>query len=277
MLLALKIVLMIGIVLLGIHLFLTAPNIRRRKVRCPEFLGRDYAHRGLHDGKNGIPENSLPAFRRAVIRGYGIELDVHLTKDGHLVVFHDRSLKRMCDYDGDIDSMTLEEIRLQRLADTQQQIPTLDEVLSLVQGRVPLIIEMKSDAKWGDCALPRALHQRMQTYEGLYCVESFDPLLLRWYKKHAPGVLRGQLAFDPRVVKGDYRHVAIFAAAHLMYNFLSRPDFVAYHHQCQKNISYRMVRAIFRPLLVAWTVRSREEYEALKSQFDLQIFEAFEP
>ena len=277
MLLTLSWILTAALLLTGCYLFLIAPNVRKRKLRCPALIGHAYAHRGLHDEKGGIPENSLPAFRRAIIRGYGIELDVHLTRDGKLVVFHDQSLQRMCRDERDICDLSLEEIRALTLGETKEKIPTLDEVLSLVDGRAPLIIELKSDGKWGDCALPAALHERMQAYSGPYCVESFDPMMLRWYKKHAPQVIRGQLAFDQRVIKGEYRHVIMFAASHLLFNCLSRPDFVAYQYQCQKNLSFRVQRALFRPMLAAWTVRSKEDYQALQSQFDLQIFEAFEP
>lgn len=277
MFLALWIILLVAGFMMLMYLFLIAPNIFHRKVRCPALLGRPYAHRGLHDGKAGIPENSMPAFRKAVVRGYGIELDVHLTKDRQLVVFHDQSLQRMCGLKKDICELTLEEIRTLTLDDTNEKIPTLDEVLSLVDGRVPLIVELKNDVRWSHTALPEALHQRMSAYQGPYCVESFDPLMMRWYKKNAPGIIRGQLAFDQKIAKGKYARFEMFAASHLLMNFLSRPDFVAYNHKTQKNVSYRVMRALFRPLLAAWTVRSKADYDALQSQYDLQIFEAFEP
>ena len=260
-----------------VYLFLIAPNILHRKLRRKELLGWYYAHRGLHDDNHLVPENSLPAFQKAVDKGFSIELDVHLTKDQQLVVHHDNSLKRLCGDSRLISETTLSEIQHLELGQSGESVPTLDQVLALVDGRVPLIIELKSD-KQGDTALATLLNARMQTYGGVYCVESFDPLLMRWYKKHAPKVVRGQLAVDPRYTKkGKYADVKQFCAAYLLGNFLSRPDFVAYGYKTDRNLSFRVLRSLFRPMLAAWTVRSKEDSEKLERAYDLQIFEAFEP
>lgn len=260
-----------------IYLFLIAPNLLHRKLRRRELLGWHYAHRGLHDDNHLVPENSLPAFRKAVQKGYGIELDVHLTLDQKLVVHHDNSLKRLCGDSRLISETTLEEIQRLDLCHTGESIPSLEQVLELVDGQVPLIIELKSDRE-GDTALAALLHGRMQSYKGAYCVESFDPLLMRWYKKHAPKVVRGQLAMDQRYTKkGKYTSWKQPVSAYLLLNFLSRPDFVAYGYKSDKNLSFRVLRSLFRPMLVAWTVRSKEDFDKLERTYDLQIFEAFEP
>lgn len=264
------------LLLAAVYLFLIAPNVLRRKVRCPELLSWDYAHRGLHDENRQVPENSLAAFRLAVEAGYGIELDVHLTRDQKMVVHHDNSLKRMCGEDKRISDLPLEELRRFSLGNTAEGIPTFDEVLDVVNGRVPLLIELKSDRR-GDTTLAGLLYTRLRTYQGVYCVESFDPLVVRWFKKHAPEVVRGQLAWDKRVSKGKYKKFEQFVAAHLLLNFLSRPDFVAYGYKTDQCFSFRVMRNLFRPMLAAWTVRSQEDLERLRHLYDLQIFEAIRP
>ena len=133
------------LLLIFAYIFQVAPFFIKRKRDFSPFKVQAYAHRGLHDVSAGIPENSLAAFRRAKEKGYGVELDVFLTSDGHMVVHHDRSLKRICGMDRNIDQMTLEEVRALTLSGTDERIPTLDEVLSLIDGKIPMIIEMKSD------------------------------------------------------------------------------------------------------------------------------------
>ena len=113
-----------------------------RKVRN-SIKGKYYAHRGLHDGEAGIPENTMAAFRRAVDAGFGIELDVQLTKDEEVVVFHDFDLKRVCSAEGEISDFTYEQLQRFAICGTQERIPRLSDVLKLVQGRVPLLIELK--------------------------------------------------------------------------------------------------------------------------------------
>lgn len=258
-----------------IHLFLTAPSLKRPGKRAEALGGWRYAHRGLHGG--GIPENSLPAFARAAEKGYGVELDVHLTRDGRLAVFHDDTLKRLCGCDQTPEEMTMAELKRLSLAGTEERIPELGEVLALLGGGTPLIVEMKS-AKGVGSALPEAVRRRMEDYPGLWCVECFDPRLLRWFRKHAPGVIRGQLAFDPRRDPREDRGGALlWCAARLLMNFLSRPDFIAYGYRTEGNYSFRMMRAWFHPVLAAWTVRSKEDSEKLKDRYAIQIFESFEP
>ncbi len=254
---------------------LIAPNVLHRKLRPPRGMGSLYAHRGLHDNIL-IPENSLPAFERAARAGVGVELDVRLTRDGEIVVFHDATLERMCGEKIAVRDATLAQLRRMRLAGTRETIPTLAEALSQIAGRVPLVIEMKEERR--TCvALAAALHARMGDYHGAYCVESFHPLLLRWYRRHAPCVFRGQLAFDGKIEKGRYGGAEGFALAHLLCNVLSRPDFIAYNCKTDANISFRVVRSVFRPLLAAWTVRSQEESDEARSRYDWQIFEGFLP
>lgn len=276
MLLALWLVL--AVILL--YLFLIAPNLTHRKLSRKKLFPGLYAHRGLHDKEIGIPENSLPAFRRAAAMDYGIELDVRLTKDRQLVVFHDHSAERICGYRKLISDMTLEELRTLRLDGTQETIPTFDETLNVIGGKVPLMIELKSSPGMErDMDIAVLVNARLQSYHGEYCVESFNPLLLRWYKKHAPQVFRGQLASGHKMGKRESvdKRILHFLHANLLGNFLSRPDFVSYDRMTDRNISFRLMRGLFRPTLAVWTVRSQDELERLNACYDGLIFEAFMP
>lgn len=254
--------------------FLVAPRWRQKRRRMEKLLGRAYAHRGLHG--EGAPENSLAAFRRAAEQGYGIELDVHLTRDGALAVHHDDTLLRLCGVDRAIGDMTMDEIRPLRLAGSEETVPTLEEALEVIAGRAPLIVEMKTGRD--RALLAKTVSRAMRDYPNAWCVESFDPRLLLWFRRHDRQVPRGQLAYDPAQIPEDDRHGARYwIGARLLLNCLSRPDFVAYGYESDRNLSFRLMRALFRPVLAAWTVRSQEESEKLKGKYDLQIFESFLP
>ena len=172
-------------------LLLILPRFRRPAILA-ELRRWKYAHRGLHKIANGVPENSLRAFQRARDAGYAIELDIHLSRDGKLVVEHDDTLKRTCGADltiEDADWQTLQKLRLQN---TEEQLPLLEQVLSLVDGAVPLLIELKA-ARGNYNALCKAAWAILRRYRGPFCVESFDPRVLGWFRRRAPGVVRGPL------------------------------------------------------------------------------------
>lgn len=260
--------------LLIVYVLLILPRLPRRDLG--KLLGWDYAHRGLWNDK--LPENSLSAFRAAVENGFGIELDVHLTADGHLIVHHDDSLKRMCGVDKKIAQTTLAEIRALRLLDTDEVVPTFDEVLEIVGGRVPLIVEVKVE-KGNHAPLSKAVYERMQRYDGPWCMESFQPQAVEWFRRNAPEVIRGQLTFS-RVGQGkDWQGKLLnIGIASLLQNLLSRPDFVAYEAKSEKWYSLPMrVMRLVRPWLAAWTVRSQKDMDALRKKYDIQIFEGFVP
>ena len=261
-------------VLLCLYLYLIAPGMHARK-RGAAIPRVPYAHRGLYGGC--VPENSLSAFRRAAERGYGIELDVHLTGDGQLAVIHDASLQRMCGREGDVSRMTAAEISVCRLSGTQEPVPFLEEALKAVDGyKPPLIVELKSDGdSWK--TLPGRVLDVMKDYPGFWCAESFDPRMLRELRKSAPLLVRGQLAYDPRKIGERRRGIRYILGAQLLMDFLSRPDFIAYRHDTDRNFSFRTVRRLFRPVLIAWTVKTPEEFKKLRLTYDVQIFEGFEP
>lgn len=124
------------------YFFSILPATSRRQ-ECLKFAEWNYAHRGLWNAAEGVPENSLPAFARAAEQGYAIELDIQITKDGRIVVFHDDTMKRMCGNEGKISDYTYEELQQFHLGDSTEKIPLLREVLQTVDGRVPLLIEIK--------------------------------------------------------------------------------------------------------------------------------------
>ena len=157
-------------------LYVLALQGRRNHPLWPRFRAQRFAHRGYHD-KPQIPENSLPAFRRAIAHGWGAELDVHLLKDGTLAVFHDSDLSRCTGASGMIEDLTLDKLRALRLEGTDEQIPLFDEVLALFEEATPLIIELKS-ANGNHYALTKAVCERLDSYRGVYCIESFDPFCL---------------------------------------------------------------------------------------------------
>ena len=152
-----------------------------------------YAHRGLHG--NGVPENSLEAFRHAMENGYGMELDIHLMSDGNLAVIHDASLRRTADADVQIEDLTTQDLAKYSLEGTAEGVPTFRQVLDLVAGKVPLIVELKPMNE-NHAELTEAACKMLDEYKGLFCMESFDPRCIRWLKKNRPGILRGQLAHN---------------------------------------------------------------------------------
>lgn len=234
-----------------------------------------YAHRGLHD--ESVTENTLTAFDRAAQKGYGIELDVRLTRDGHLVVFHDDTLKRLCGREEKVICLTWAELEKIPLPDGQQ-IPGFDEVLQVIAGRVPLLVEIKSH-RTADCSVAKKTWEMLKDYAGPYMVQSFDPFQMRWFKKHAPEVIRGQLAQQCRCDKPFYRpkYMGEWLAGKLLMNRFSAPHFVSYRHEDRKALCYRMMRKVYRPGLAMWTVRSQAEVREIKNECDVIIFEGFQP
>lgn len=237
------------------------------------FVKQYYAHRGLFDNSKGIPENSMKAFQRAIEKGYGIELDVQLTKDRIPVVFHDFSLNRICGIDKKVSDFTWEELRKIPLLGTDQTIPSFSEVLKLVRGRVPLIIELKTiNLKFEIC---RKVDSILQDYQGDYGIQSFNPVALSWYKKNRPEIIRGQLSTN--FYREDNSNIFLVILQHMLLNFLSKPDYIAYNWKYRRILSRYVCHKVYKKPAIAWTVRSEEELEHCRKAFDLFIFEGFIP
>lgn len=264
---------MITVVLAVLYLMAIMPRIFH-KPDLHLFDGRLFAHRGLHDNNSEAPENSLAAFAKAVEAGFGIELDVHVTKDGIPVVFHDFSLKRMCGIEGILEEHTYEELNRLVLADSKQRIPTLTSVLELVNGRVPLIVEIKSEkADISECVL---IDEVLRKYGGRYCIESFNPCVLLWYRLHHNDIARGQLSSNFRI-EGTAKGPLYVFLTHLLLNFITKPDFIAYNHRFSREPSRCICKSLYRCKAAAWTVKSAEELERLESHYDVFIFDSFIP
>lgn len=253
--------------LLALYVFLAFPRLPRRNI--DRLKGYDYAHRGLWN--DTLPENSAAAFRHAVDNGFGIELDVHVTSDDRLIVFHDDTLDRMCGVPGKVADKTMAELLALRLKDSGHRMPTFDEVLEIVGGKVPLIIEIKSDKR--NALLSRLVWERLQRYEGPYCIESFDPRVVSWFRKNAPQVIRGQLAFGFR---GKKRTPVNILLSTLMQNVAGRPDFIAFEAKTD-NTPAMWLQRLLRPWLVCWTIHSQQDMDAQRKRYDLQIFDGFVP
>lgn len=272
---ALLVIVCVLAVLVALYLLMIMPRMFRRPDRAP-FMGVLYAHRGLHDNASDAPENSMAAFQKAVEAGFGIELDVQLSKDKVPVVFHDFTLKRICGVEGRVADYTYEELQQFSLCESQEKIPKFEDFLKMVDGRVPLIVEYKIPGTRTDvCPIADKL---LQEYKGVYCIESFNPLGVLWYKQNRKEVMRGQLSENfLKSGENEYPKVLYFALHHLLFNFLTKPDFIAYSHKAYKDTSRRLCRYLYGGLAVAWTIKSKEELQARKKDFDLFIFDSFVP
>lgn len=264
----------IFVILTAAYLLLIMPRVCRRPPVAP-LLHPLYAHRGLYDNASDAPENSMAAFRLAVENGYGIELDVQLSKDNIPVVIHDYSLRRMCGVDKKVNELTFDELRRLSLANSTEQIPLFSDVLNLIGGKVPLIVELKIEAR--DLRVCPLAARLLDEYKGVYCIESFNPLGLRWYKKHRPAVVRGQLASNFLTDKEPGNKVLYFCLQNLLLNAVTRPDFIAFDIRYQKMLSFNLCRRLYRCLPVAWTIRSEEQLRGARKRYKIFIFEHFVP
>lgn len=234
-----------------------------RDISTSWLLTRLIAHRGYHNA--AAPENSLAAFSRAIEADFPIELDVHLLADGTVVVFHDKTLSRVTDKDGYISKLTKDDLKDIYLCGTKEKIPTFADVLGLVAGKVPILVEIKSDGKIGD--LEKAIWELLKDYKGEYAVQSFNPYSVGWFVHNAPQVLRGQLSC---YFKGEkMSRIRKTVLKKLRFNKISKPDFIAYGHEDLPN---RYVKKTKLPVL-AWTIRNQDEYLRVSNHCDNVIFE----
>ena len=233
------------------------------------------AHRGLHDLKAGVPENSLMAIEAACRAGLPIEIDVRQIKDGTVVIFHDRVLHRVTSHQGRLSSINKADLANITLADTAERIPTLAETLDLVAGRVPLLIEIKNEHHHAGSLEP-ATWELLQNYQGEFAIISFNPISLSWFARRHPQIPRGQTSSHLPYLRLNYLAPVHAGLKHLAFNRLSQPDFIIYHQRGLTMRAPRRARRLGLPLL-AYTVTSEEErVEALK-HCDNIIFEGFDP
>lgn len=255
------------------YLFLI--RCRGKHPQMEKLCGWSYAHRGLHG--NGVPENSMMAFRLAKDAGYGIEFDVHLLRDGGLAVIHDASLKRTAGADILIEDLTEVQLTEYNLEGTSETIPTFSQVLELYAGAAPLIIELKVE-RGNASNLCEHVCNALDGYEGIYCIESFDPRCISWLKKNRPEIVRGQLAenffANPKSKLPWYLKLVL--SFHLL-NFGTNPDFIAYKFQDRKNPGNFLCRKLWGAQGVTWTIKTKKDHDIAVAEGWIPIFENFIP
>lgn len=240
-----------------------------------KFRGLNCAHRGLYTEDQSVPENSIASFVAARDAGYGVELDVHLTKDEKIVVFHDYNLKRTCGVDKELIDMTYEEVTEYRLFGTEQKIPLLTEVLEIL-GDTPTIVEFKPSGSYNTLLCERT-YEILREHGKVWCMESFDPRICSWFRKNAPGVLRGLLNCPPR----DYKYEgmswwASFILGNMLLNSIARPHFVAYKAK-KKCTRISKLCFIMKPMKAVWTIDPEHDIPKLEEENDILIFEHYTP
>lgn len=257
-----------------IYLYLIKPNNSRKDALIP-YHEKYICHRGLHNNKD-VPENSLLAFKKAIDNNYGIELDIQLTKDNQLVVFHDLSLKRMTGLDKDIIDCTYDELQQLHLLDTDEKIPLFKEVLDILNKDVPLIVEIKGE---GRCIenTKRSV-QLLKQYDLTFNMESFNPRVVKYLKDNEPEIIRGQLSYnylhDP---KSNLSFLLKFIATYLLFIFYTKPDYIAYDVENMHNISFKLISKLYKGECVAWTIKSQKQLDKAREYYKTFIFDSFIP
>ena len=222
------------------------------------------AHRGLHDGFE-IPENSMSAFQKAVEKNYGIELDITISKDNEIIVFHDDTLNRLCNVNGNIEDFEYSFLKKLKLYETQEHIPLFSEVLDLTKNKVPLIIEIKKHKSVG--ILETKLCELLNNYAGEYYICSFEKDILTWFKKNKPNLKRG-LIFETNIKKFQKYNKTLF----LYKYFKTKPDFISLDYRLLDSSIYKF--CIKNNLhMFSWTINSKEKYKKIRKKVKGIIFE----
>lgn len=232
-----------------------------------------FAHRGLHTKDLSIPENTIAAYTKAIEKGFGIEMDVNQLKDGNIVVFHDKDLFRLCGKNLALKDLTYEEIITYKILNTEETIHKLEDVLKLINGRVPLLIELKPyGEKESFCS---KFMEIMDQYHGVWAMHSFHPSYVGWFKKNRPEVIRGQISEyfeeDPKMKK-----ITKFLMKHLWVNWVSKPDFINYgiHNMPNKYVNRAQKKGI---VVIGYAARSQEDFDRISNIYSHPVFEFFEP
>lgn len=231
----------------------------------------NYAHRGLHS--KTVPENSLQAFLLACDKNYGIELDVQLSRDGEVMVFHDYSLLRMTGENKKVCELTLKELKNLHLKGTDQKIPTLKEVLELVDNKVPLLVELKGESL--DTSLCPKVAELLKNYKGDYCIESFNPFLIKTMRRYLPDVFYGQLYTN---VCRDKKKVSVLniLLTLMAFNFLAKPNFIAFNKLDRNSFTVKLTTKCYKAPKFVWTPKTEKEIDFAASLGEYPIFEISE-
>lgn len=263
------------LLLFALYLFFAFPQKAEKTKRAP-YQNRYFAHRGLFNNKGELPpENTLEGFDAACRAGFGSELDVQFTSDGELIVFHDNDYKRACGVDKKVWDVTLAEAQSFKLFERDFKAPLFSEMLKTVDGRTPLIIEIKAEERDNQTyyELCRRVNEELADYKGEYCIESFNPFVVRWWRKNRPDVVRGQLLTHdyPETMPGIVR----FMLKNLLLDFMGRPNFVAYN--CVSRPRALDLNRKLGAMSVMWTVKSAADAERLEKNNDAIIFDSYLP
>ncbi len=236
----------------------------------------DYARGGFFDRKKGIPENSLPAMKAAVDHGYGIRLDVRLCRDGVPVIFRDSRLFRMCGSEGSVENSTLEELKSLKLENSEEAIPTLEEALECIDAQVPVLLCLHTEQDNAN-SLSTQVCAACDVYDGIFTVESADPRVLQWFRSNRREYIRGSVVDAGRRSGEGFRNLLWdFLSFSLLMNFLSEPDYISVNLSSRFNPSVWICRLVYRMQCMNWTIRSEEEYEAVRTDGCIAVFEDIE-
>lgn len=273
--------LIVVLLLLAAVLYMTAPCPGQKALRAP-FQNRNCAHRGLFTRDQSIPENSLPAFEAAAKAGYGIELDVQFTQDKRLVVFHDDTVDRMTTAKGLVRDMPYAAFANLTLAGTRYHPPLFADMLRTVAAadpETPLIVEIKARRELSEeylAQLCAATLDCLREYPGPYCIESFDPRVVRIIRRTAPEVLRGQLVDCYEGYRGEgAAPLHAYAISHCFGNWMGRPHFIAWC-PAKRNWAVRLCAAL-GAMMVMWTALPDDNAAAREAENDAVIFQWYHP
>lgn len=248
---------------------------RRKNRKIVEFKNQLYAHRGLHKYPD-VPENSMKAFDAAFEQDLAIEIDVHMLKDGSIVVFHDSKLERICGVHGIIENMTYDEISPLRLLQTKEKIPLLTELLQAHHYKRPILIEIKTWKNNGK-QITQKVCEIMDGFPDIcYCIQSFDPRVLLWLRKNRPEIIRGQLSSDFEQEKSEeLTNVTSFILTNLLTNIATKPDFISYNFHYRNKIAVKICKTLWHMPVFNWTIRTREDMITAMMENNTVIFEGF--
>lgn len=231
-----------------------------------------FAHRGLHTLDRKVPENSLLSYLKAMDKGYGIELDINVLKDGNVICLHDNNFRRMCNINKNVNEVNYEDIKDYKLYNTNESIPLLKEALKLINGKVPLLIELKPFGNYK--LLCEKFIETMKDYKGIYAIHSFNPFVLKWFKKYYPNIIRGQIS--EYFKKDKMNFIQKFVLKHMFFNFITKPDFINYgiHDIPNKMLDKYQRKGV---MVICYAARSQKELDLAKKYYSNAVFEFFIP
>lgn len=239
-------------------------------MKIPKWMYEPIAHRGFFN--EAAPENSMKAFQNAIDAGFAVEMDVQITKDKVLLVFHDDNLKRMTGFDGLLREQNYQDIKNLKLLDTDETIPTFEAFLALIDGQIPLMIEFKNETKSND--MECLAYEMLKKYKGPYIIQSFNPMSINWFKKNAKSVIRGQLSYDYKGAKQSW--IVRFILSNVLLNVITRPHYVIYDIKALDRPIIKWLKWIKKPLF-GYTAKSNAEYLMALEKGVPSCFEGFDP